>query len=125
MLYHLITPIKVGDVFARALRIIYVINGVVPIPASHNYSGHTHIIITITIINDYCRENFVLKKIFQIREILNPRNFVPIRYIGFPDQLQTAYQKGVSCINATFATQEILINHLRDGGGSPTYVCLT
>ena len=39
MLYHLITSIKVGDTFARALRIIYIImiygiNGVVPIPAS-------------------------------------------------------------------------------------------
>ena len=82
MLYHLITPIKVGDVFARALRIIYGINGVVPIPASHNYSGHTHIIIIITIIYDYCRKNFVLKKIIQIHEILNPRIFLPIRYVN-------------------------------------------
>ena len=29
----------------------------------------------------YTRENFVLKKILQIREILNPQNFVPIRYV--------------------------------------------
>ena len=29
----------------------------------------------------YTRKNFVLKKILQIREILNPRNVVPIRYV--------------------------------------------
>ena len=28
----------------------------------------------------YTCENFVLQKILQIREILNPRNFVPMRY---------------------------------------------
>ena len=37
----------------------------------------THIIMIITIINDYCHENFELKKIFQIRKILNPQKFVP------------------------------------------------
>ena len=31
---------------------------------------------------------------------------------GFPDQLQTAYQKGISCMDAIFATQETLSNHL-------------
>ena len=41
---------------------------------------------------------------------------------GFPDQLQTAYQKGVSCIDAIFATQEILSNHLQEGG--TPYLCL-
>ena len=38
------------------------------------------IIIIITIINDYCHENFVLKKIFQICEIVNPRKLEPTRY---------------------------------------------
>ena len=41
---------------------------------------------------------------------------------GFPDQLQTAYQKGVSCIDAIFATQETLSNHLQNGG--KPYLCL-
>ena len=41
---------------------------------------------------------------------------------GFPDQLQTAYQKGVSCMDAIFATQETLFNHLRDGG--TPFLCL-
>ena len=41
---------------------------------------------------------------------------------GFPDQLQTAYQKGVSCIDAIFATQETLTKQLRDGG--QRYLCL-
>ena len=38
---------------------------------------------------------------------------------GFPDQLQTAYQKGISCINAT---QKTLTNQLKDG--SQPYLCL-
>ena len=41
---------------------------------------------------------------------------------GFPDQLQTVYQKGISCIDAIFATQETLTYHLRDGG--QPYMCL-
>ena len=35
-------------------------------------------IIIIIAAKIYTHENFVLKKIFQIREILNPRKFVPI-----------------------------------------------
>ena len=41
---------------------------------------------------------------------------------GFPDQLQTAYQRGISCMDVIFATQETLMNHLRDGG--QPYLCL-
>lgn len=41
---------------------------------------------------------------------------------GFPNQLQTAYQKGISSTDATFATQEILTNHRQDGG--QPYLCL-
>ena len=41
---------------------------------------------------------------------------------GFPDQLQTTYQKGISCIDAIFATQETLTNHMRDG--RQPYLCL-
>ena len=33
-----------------------------------------------------------------------------------PDITQTAYQKGLSCVNAIFATQEALLVHGRDGG---------
>ena len=40
---------------------------------------------------------------------------------GFSNQLQTAYQKGVSCIDAIFATQETLTNHPQDGG--KPYLC--
>ena len=42
--------------------------------------------------------------------------------LGLPDILQTAYQKGLSCSDATFATQEALVMHLREGGHP--YLCL-
>ena len=35
---------------------------------------------------------------------------------GSPDQLETTYQKGISCVDAIFATQQTLANQLRDGG---------
>ena len=35
--------------------------------------------------------------------------------IGFPDVNQTAYQKGVSCTDAIFSTQEVLLNYIRQG----------
>ena len=41
---------------------------------------------------------------------------------GFPDQLQTAYQKEISCMDAIFATQEALTHHLKEGG--QPYLCL-
>ena len=43
----------------------------------------------------------------------------------FLDELnipQTAYQKGLSCSDATFVTQETLFHHLREGGHP--YLCL-
>ena len=45
-----------------------------------------------------------------------------IAELNLPDLLQTAYQKGLSCSDATFATQEALIAHLREGGHP--YLCL-
>ena len=36
--------------------------------------------------------------------------------IRVPDITQTAYQKGLSCVDAIFATQEALLVHARDGG---------
>ena len=36
--------------------------------------------------------------------------------------LQTAYQKGISCMDAIFATQEALLAHYREG--SQPYLCL-
>ena len=62
----------------------------------------------------------VLSKVLEI--ILLQRLFPILDDRAFPDQLQTAYQKGISCIDATFATQETLTCHLRDGG--QPYLCL-
>ncbi len=42
--------------------------------------------------------------------------------MGVPDFAQTAYQKGVSCADAIFATQETLLTHIRDGG--KPFLCL-
>jgi len=41
---------------------------------------------------------------------------------GFPDQLQTAYQKGISCMDAIYATQEAITHSLKEGG--KPYLCL-
>ena len=38
-----------------------------------------------------------------------------------PDILQTAYQSGLSCTDAIFATQETLLLHLKEGG--KPYLC--
>ena len=45
-----------------------------------------------------------------------------ITELNFPDVLQTAYQKGLSCSDATFVTQEALFSHIREGGHP--YLCL-
>ena len=42
--------------------------------------------------------------------------------LNLPDVLQTAYQKGLSCSDVTFVTQEALLAHLREGGHP--YLCL-
>ena len=41
---------------------------------------------------------------------------------GFPDINQTADQKGISCADATFSTQEVLLNYIRQG--SNPLLCL-
>ena len=40
---------------------------------------------------------------------------------GFPHYGQTAYQKGISCADAIFSTQEAILQHMRDG--DPTLCC--
>ena len=42
--------------------------------------------------------------------------------IGFPDVNQRAYQKGVSCTDAIFSTQEVLLNYIRQG--EKPFLCL-
>ena len=41
---------------------------------------------------------------------------------GFPHHGQTAYQKGISCADAIFSTQEAILQHMRDGE-HPTLCC--
>ena len=42
--------------------------------------------------------------------------------MNLPDKLQTAYQKELSCSDATFVTQETLLTSLRSGGHP--FLCL-
>ena len=59
-------------------------------------------------------------KIFEL--ILLQRLSPILQDAGSPHLLQTAYQKGVSCMDAIFTTQEALLTHYRDGG--KPYLCL-
>ena len=62
----------------------------------------------------------VISKLF---EIILLRRLSPIlEEVGVPDFAQTAYQKGISCADAIFATQEALLTHVRDGGKQ--FLCL-
>ena len=40
---------------------------------------------------------------------------------GFPHPSQTAYQKGLSCIDTIFSTQEVILKHIREG--DTPYLC--
>ena len=62
----------------------------------------------------------VLCKIFEL--ILLQRLSPILQNAGSPHLLQTAYQKGVSSMDAIFATQEALLTHYCDGG--KPYLCL-
>ena len=62
----------------------------------------------------------VISKLFEI--ILLCRLSPTLEEVGVPDFAQTAYQKGISCADAIFATQEALLTHVRDGG--KPFLCL-
>ena len=62
----------------------------------------------------------VLAKLY---ELIILRRLQPIlSELNLPEKLQTAYQKGLSCSDAIFATQEAILAHLREGGHP--YLCL-
>ena len=49
-------------------------------------------------------------------EIILLKHMPPILdEMGFPDMNQIAFQKGVSCSDAVFSTQEVLLNYIRQG----------
>ena len=55
--------------------------------------------------------------IIKVFEIILLQRLTPILdESGFPDPAQTAYQKGMSCIDAIYATQETLLTHARENG---------
>ena len=50
-------------------------------------------------------------------EIILLQHLTPtLEEFGCPDFAQTAYQKGLSCIDAIYATQETLLTHARENG---------
>jgi exonuclease III len=61
----------------------------------------------------------VLTKLLEI-VVLERMNMI-IEDLHLPDCLQTAYQKGISCSDAVFVTQEALLTHLRENGHP--YLC--
>ena len=61
----------------------------------------------------------VMVKLFEI--ILQQRLSPLFEDIGFPDISQTAYQSGLSCGHAIYATQEVLLTQIREGGNQ--YIC--
>ena len=65
----------------------------------------------------------LLSVISKLYEIILLRRLSPLlEDAGVPDFAQTAYQKGLSCADAIFATQEALLAHVRDGG--KPFLCL-
>ena len=56
----------------------------------------------------------VITKLFEIilLQCLTP----VLEEAGVPDFAQTAYQKGLSCADAIYTTQEALLTHVHDGG---------
>ena len=49
--------------------------------------------------------------------------YVPIlEETGFPDMNQTAFQKGISCADAIFSTQEVLLNYVCQGNSPFLYL---
>ena len=62
----------------------------------------------------------VISKLFEI--ILLHRLSPTLEEVGVPDFAQTAYQKGISCANAIFAAQKVLLMHVCDGG--KPFLCL-
>ena len=62
----------------------------------------------------------VIAKLF---EVIILRRLSPcLGEAGFPDISQTAYQNGMSCADAIYATRETLLTHVREGGRP--FLCL-
>ena len=55
----------------------------------------------------------VIAKTFEIAMLKRLSPF--LEEIGFPDINQTAFQRGISCTDAIFSTQEVLLNYIRQG----------
>ena len=71
----------------------------------NNYRG-----ITLTSVLSKCLEVIILER---LESLFAER--------GFPHPSQTAYQRGLSCIDAIFSTQEVILRHIREDD-SP-YLC--
>ena len=55
----------------------------------------------------------VIAKTFEV--VILKRMSLVLDDLGYPDINQTAFQKGISCADAIFSTQEVLINYIRQG----------
>ena len=75
------------------------------------------------LISSYCGITLlsVIAKLFEVI-ILRRLSGGCLEEAGFPDISQTAYQNGMSCADAIYATQETLLTHVREGGRP--FLCL-
>ena len=62
----------------------------------------------------------VIAKTFEL--ILLNRMSPILEEMGFPDINQTAFQRGISCSDAVFSTQEVLLNYIRQN--NKPFLCL-
>ena len=74
-------------------------------PTCNNYRG-----ITLTSVFSKCLQVIILECLESL--------FIER---GFPHPSETAYQRGLSCIDAVFSTQEVIIKHIREG--DTPYLC--
>ena len=71
----------------------------------NNYRG-----ITLTSVLSKCLEVIILERLESL--------FIER---GFPHPSQTAYRRGLSCIDAIFSSQEVILKHIREG--DTPYLC--
>ena len=71
----------------------------------NNYRG-----ITLTSVLSKCLEVIILER---LESLFSEQ--------GFPHPSQTAYRRGLSCIDAIFSTQEVILKHIREG--DTPYLC--
>ena len=72
--------------------------------------------------NNYRGITLTLVIVKYLERLMLNRMSVPLEDSGFPHMSQSAYQQGISCANAIFANQEVLLRFAKEG--AHPYLCL-